>query len=211
MGSLIEREANRFSIILVQSPSSITTSTSTSPDCSRHHVGQIFFGEEDFPEKIQPSSSSSVSSKLIMPRSSQQPANANYDLPKSTSLFSVGTLGMATSAKRQSDTKKPDKQKLSIAPVTAGLLLSSSTSSGAPQYAPEPRVTASISSIGGSVLRSKTADFERLYTSTADQQRSTQQQQQQPQPQPPSLQPKAPERKRGQLYKRSTLIASTKN
>ena len=77
---------------------------------------------------------------------------AETEVRKSNSL-----LAMTSTNKKSFETKKPTKQKLSIAQPIA-----KSVSSAISAAIPEPKFSPSISQIGGAVMRSKTADFERI-------------------------------------------------
>lgn len=97
---------------------------------------------------------------------------SDNELRKSSSLFTVG--GGGGGANKKSDTKAPPaKQKLSIYPSTTQ----------------EQKITA-ISSIGGDLLRSKTADFERFLGHI-------------------DIEAKKPAK--GPIYKRKELISSAHN
>lgn len=129
---------------LVQSPT--TSNYSTSPD--HRSVGQVFFGDDDdFKERLMESQVSPVH------KGATEKA-PNVELRKSSSLFTVGTN------KKLFDTKAPTKQKLSIHPssIMSPTITSQRGGSGGSS---EHKMT-SISSIGGDLLRSKTADFERF-------------------------------------------------
>lgn len=134
---------------LVQSPSltmSPTTSNSTSPDMRSR--GQVFFGDDDFKEQLMDNLNQGKVTHKAVPSE-----KASTELRKSSSL----TVGVGGSVKKLFDTKAPTKQKLSIHPSSIMTPQRTGSASGASS----DKMTA-ISSIGGDLLRSKTADFERL-------------------------------------------------
>lgn len=131
----------------VQSPSltmSPTTSNSASPDHHRSNLGQVFFADDDFKERLLENQVKKSTHKMAIQRENE--------LRKSSSA------GSGSANKKLFDTKAPIKQKLSIHP-----------SSIMPPNSTPPRIKSSsdnkstaISNIGGDLLRSKTADFERF-------------------------------------------------
>ena len=106
----------------------------------------MFFGDEDFKERVL----------MDNHKRETEQAAAAAELRKSSSLFTVGSAN-----KKLFDTKAPTKQRLSIHPSSIISPTGTSSRSGTSGASSEKKMTA-ISSIGGDLLRSKTADFERF-------------------------------------------------
>lgn len=120
-----------------------STSNAASPDY-RTGSHQVFFGDDNFKERL-------LEGQSKPPQKHVQEKAPPAELRKSSSLFTVGTTN-----KKLFDTKAPTKQKLSIHPSSMTAAVASQKGA-----ASENKMTA-ISNIGGDLLRSKTADFERL-------------------------------------------------
>lgn len=133
----------------------------------------MFFGDDDFPERV------------LHPKTfAKTVAATDTELRKSSSVGS-------TANKKLFDTKAPVKQKLSIHPSSLMSPIAGSVGGGKGSGHTEQKLTAAISSIGGAVLRSKTADFERFLIGQNVEQK--------------------PERTKGPIYKRKELISSAHN
>lgn len=132
---------------LLQSPSSLTmspaTSNSTSPDYYRAGTGQVFFGDDDFNER------------LLENQGKSRPPGGPGDKP-SSELRKSSSLTAATGTAKKLFDKLPAKQKLSIHPTS----IMSPGGGGGGSGSSEHKMA--ITNIGGDLLRSKTADFERF-------------------------------------------------
>lgn len=172
---------------VVQSPTS-TTSTSTSPDQIRSSLSnQVFFNDEDFQDSPQ---------TLENISGAKTSASTSSDVRK---------LTMSTLNKKNFETKKPIKQKLSLAQPVSGTGQGSTIRN-------EPKFSTSISQIGGAVMRSKTADFERmLLNNKKTPSRSATEQIQSRTSQDgtaPPITDQQRDRRSGPIYKRRELISS---